>query len=129
MPENSLKNKAIVGMMWTALQRGGALFIGFVGNIVLARLLSPDDYGCIGLLLVFTSIADILIDGGLGSALIQKKEIKNVDCSTIFVSNLFVSIFLFGVLFFSASSISEYSHKSIFTALPSAPTHIAVLVF
>lgn len=108
MPENSLKNKAIVGMMWTALQRGGALFIGFVGNIVLARLLSPDDYGCIGLLLVFTSIADILIDGGLGSALIQKKEIKNVDCSTIFVSNLFVSIFLFGVLFFSASSISEY---------------------
>ena len=72
------------------------------------RLLSPDDYGCIGLLLIFTSIADILIDGGLGSALIQKKEIKDLDCSTIFVTNLFVSIFLFGILFLCAPSISVY---------------------
>ena len=108
MPEKSLQNKAIVGMMWTALQRGGTLFIGFVGNIVLARLLSPEDYGCIGLLVVFTSIADILIDGGLGSALIQKKEIRDIDCSTIFVSNLIVSVFLFVVLFLCASSISAY---------------------
>ena len=108
MPEKSLQNKAIVGMMWTALQRGGALLIGFVGNIVLARLLSPEDYGCIGLLLVFTSIADILIDGGLGSALIQKRELKDIDCSTIFVSNLLVSVFLFVVLFLCASSISAY---------------------
>ena len=60
----SLKEKTITGVIWTTFQRGGALLIGFIGNIILARLLTPDDYGCIGLLLIFTSIADVLIDGG-----------------------------------------------------------------
>lgn len=106
----SLQGKAIGGIVWAAFQRGGSLVIGFVGNIVLARLLSPEDYGCIGLLLIFTSIADILIDGGLGSALIQKKEIKVIDCSTIFVSNLIISIFLFSLLFLLSPLISDYFH-------------------
>lgn len=108
MPEQSLKDKTIAGVVWTAFQKGGMLTIGFIGNIILARLLSPDDYGCIGLLLIFTSISDILIDGGLGAALIQKKEIKDIDCSTVFIANLFVSIFLFCLLFLFAPFISRY---------------------
>ena len=72
MQEQSLKYKMITGIVWTAFQKGGALIIGFIGNIILARLLSPDDYGCIGLLLIFTSIADILIDGGLGVAFLLR---------------------------------------------------------
>lgn len=108
MQEQSLKYKMITGIVWTAFQKGGALIIGFIGNIILARLLSPDDYGCIGLLLIFTSIADILIDGGLGVALIQKKEIKDIDCSTVFTTNLFISIGLFCLLFLLAPNISRY---------------------
>ena len=108
MQEQSLKYKMITGIVWTAFQKGGALIIGFIGNIILARLLSPDDYGCIGLLLIFTSIADILIDGGLGVALIQKKEIKDIYCSTVFTTNLFISIGLFCLLFLLAPNISRY---------------------
>ena len=113
MTANSLQNKAINGIVWTALQRGGSLVIGFVGNIILARLLAPEDYGCIGILVIFTSLCDILIDGGLGSALIQKKKIQNIDCSTIFVSNLVISISLFILLFIFAPCISEYFHLPI----------------
>ena len=97
----SLKEKTITGVIWTTFQRGGALLIGFIGNIILARLLTPDDYGCIGLLLIFTSIADVLIDGGLGSALVHKKELNKIDCSTVFTANLVFSIILFGILFVS----------------------------
>lgn len=113
MTTNSLQNKAINGIVWTALQRGGSLVIGFVGNIILARLLAPEDYGCIGILVIFTSLCDILIDGGLGSALIQKKKIQNIDCSTIFVSNLVISASLFILLFIFAPYISEYFHLPI----------------
>ena len=104
----SLKEKTITGVIWTTFQRGGALLIGFIGNIILARLLTPDDYGCIGLLLIFTSIADVLIDGGLGSALVEKKELNIIDCSTVFTANLVFSIILFGILFICSPWISRY---------------------
>lgn len=60
-------------MIWNAVERFGSSFFLFVSNLVLARLLSPDDFGCIGMLLVFISISDAIVDGGFGSALIQKK--------------------------------------------------------
>ena len=68
---------------WSAIQRFGGLAISFVSNIVLARLLSPDDYGVMGLIMVFIGFADILIDGGFGNALIQKKEVSKKDISTV----------------------------------------------
>ena len=93
---------------WSAVHRFGGLFIGFVSNIVLARLLSPNDYGVVGLIMVFVALADVLVDGGLGNALIQKKEISRDDVSTVFTSNLVISIFLFLVIFLSAPSIAAY---------------------
>lgn len=93
---------------WSAIQRFGGLAIGFISNIVLARLLNPEDYGIVGLILVFVGVADVLIDGGLGNALIQKKSLTDKDISTVFSSNLLLSIFLFGLLFFSAPSIADY---------------------
>lgn len=109
----SLKASTINGIIWTTFQRGGTLFIGFVGNLFLARLLSPSDYGCIGLILIFTSIADVLIEGGFGSVIIQKKNLDKNDCSTVFVSNIVISLFLFITLFCSAPFIGDFFNNNI----------------
>lgn len=107
MQEN-LKAKTVSGMIWSALQRFGTMGISFVSNIVLARLLTPDDYGCIGMLAIFITVSNTFVNGGFGSALIQKKEPTEKDYSTIFWWNLFISIVLYGVLFISAPAISRF---------------------
>lgn len=107
MQEN-LKVKTISGMIWSALQRFGTMGISFVSNIVLARLLTPDDYGCIGMLAIFITVSNTFVDGGFGSALIQKKDVTQKDYSTIFWWNLFLSIVLYGVLFVSAPAVSRF---------------------
>ena len=65
MAEKNLKQKAASGMVWTALQRYSTMFVSFISGIILARLLTPYDYGCIGMLAIFMGLADNLIDGGL----------------------------------------------------------------
>ena len=92
---NSLGQKTITGMLWSSVQRFGTILISFMSNIILARLLTPDDYGCIGMLMIFLALASTFIDGGLGSALIQKKEPTEEDYSTIFYWNLIISIILY----------------------------------
>lgn len=104
----SLKKKTMNGMMWNSVQRFGSMGISFISNIVLARLLSPDDYGCIGMLMIFIALAESFIDGGFGSALIQKKEPSQEDYSTVFFWNLFLSISLYCLLFFTAPAIARF---------------------
>ena len=72
--EKDLKKKATAGMIWTALLKYSTMFISFISGIILARLLTPYDYGCIGMLSIFMVLAEAFIDGGFGSALIQKKN-------------------------------------------------------
>ena len=70
----SLKQQTISGMIWSFLQRFGSMGVSFISNIIFARLLTPDDYGCIGMLTIFIALSNTFIDGGFGSALIQKKR-------------------------------------------------------
>lgn len=105
---DSLKQKTISGMIWSGIQRFGTMGIGFISNIVLARLLTPDDYGCIGMLAIFITVSNTFVDGGFGSALIQKKEPTQRDYSTIFWWNLFLSVVLYGVLYIGAPYISQF---------------------
>lgn len=107
MSEN-LKSKVVKGAFWNGLERFGTAFFLFVSNLVLARLLSPDDFGCIGMLMVFISISDAIIDGGFGAALVQKKNVTQEDYSTIFVWNILVSIFLYVLLFLCAPVIARF---------------------
>ena len=104
----NLKNKAVSGMVWTALQRYSTMFIQFISGIVLARLLTPHDYGCIGMLAIFMVLAESFIDGGFGSALIQKKRPTQEDYSTIFFWNLGMAVLLYAVLYFSAPAIARF---------------------
>lgn len=108
MIENSLKQQATIGALWSSFQKFGISGINFVSNIILARLLSPDDYGCIGMLSIFLAVSNALIYGGFVSALIQKKETKSIDYSTVFYWNLVVAFILYVLLFLFAPYISSF---------------------
>ena len=105
---SELRKKTVSGIVWSAFQKFGTLGITFVSNIILARLLAPDDYGCVGLLLIFLVISEVFINGGFEAALIQKKECTDEDYSTVFYWNIAVSAFCYLVLYFSAPAISGF---------------------
>lgn len=108
MAEKNLKQKAVSGMVWTALQKYSTKIIQFISGIILARLLTPYDYGCIGMLAIFMVLADAFIEGGFGSALIQKKLPTQEDYSTIFWWNLGMAALMYIILFISAPAISRF---------------------
>ena len=108
MTSKNLKKKAVSGMIWTALQRYSTMLIQFISGIILARLLTPYDYGCIGMLMIFMVLAESFIDGGFGSALIQKKRPTQEDYSTIFFWNLGMAVLLYVVLYCSAPAIARF---------------------
>ena len=95
-------------MVWTALQKYSMMFIQFVSGIILARLLTPYDYGCIGMLSIFMVLAESFIDGGFGAALIQKKRPTQEDYSTIFYWNLGMAVVMYAILFFCAPAIARF---------------------
>ena len=110
-----LKQKAVHGMVWSSVQRFGTMAITFVSNIVLARLLTPEDFGCVAMLMIFISLANTIIDGGFGSALIQKKQPTQTDYSTIFYWNIAFSIVLYLVLFFGAPWVARFYRLPLLT--------------
>jgi len=106
--QDSLKQRAISAMMWTASGKVGTLVIQFVSNMVLARLLLPSDFGTIGMLMIFMAVSDVFISGGFGQALIQKKDVSHVDYCTVFFWNLVASVCIYVVLFFCAPLIAHF---------------------
>jgi O-antigen/teichoic acid export membrane protein len=108
MVQKNLKKKAASSMVWMAIQKYSTMIIQFISGIVLARLLTPYDYGCIGMLYIFMVLAETFIDGGFGSALIQKKRPTQEDYSTIFFWNLFMAVILYAVLFACAPLIARF---------------------
>ena len=108
MDDHSLKNRASKGLFWSIGERVATQGTLFLISIVLARLLSPDDYGILAILLVFVNLADVLVTDGLGSSLIQRSEIRQIDYSTIFLSGAVLSLFLYVVIFLSAGYIADF---------------------
>ena len=95
----SLKDKTVKGVAWSGIDNVVQMGVTFVVSIVLARLLSPDDYGLLGLIAVFTAVCQALINGGFTTALIPKKDATDDDYNTVFISNLGMSLFLYIVIF------------------------------
>ena len=106
--ESNLKKKTVVGMVWSTFQRFGKMGIAFIANLVMARLLTPDDYGAIGILMIFIALSMVFIDAGFGNALIQKTNPTKQDYSTIFYFNLLVSGSIFLLLFLTAPAIARF---------------------
>lgn len=105
---DSLTNKVLNGAAWSFATKLFMKLFSFFVTLVLARLLTPSDYGTISLLTIFISIASTFAESGFGRALIQKKEIKSVDYNTVFYTSLVVSGLVYAILFCSASSIARF---------------------
>lgn len=108
MAEQSLKDKTVKGVAWSGIDNVAQFGVSFIVSIVLARLLTPDDYGLIGIITVFTSICQALINGGFSDALIRKKNVTDDDYSTVFLVNFGISILLFAIVFLCSPLIANF---------------------
>ena len=113
----SLKKKTVKGVAWTSLDKFTNLGFGFVIGIILARLLSPSDYGLLAMIGVFNAIAFAFLDSGFGNALIRKPDLNEDDNTTAFFFNLVAGVVLFGVIWFIAPWVSAFYDKPILTPL------------
>lgn len=98
-------------ILWSGISLLGNSGITLISTIILARMLSPDDFGIIGIVTIFISLSQMMVDSEMGGALLRKKEVNNTDYSTLFYYNLVVSLVLYGILFFTAPLIAEFYDK------------------
>ena len=110
---SSLKSKAASGVIWSSLDKGSTMGIQFVFGIILARLLLPEDYGLIGMITIFITISQALVEGGFSRALIQKKNADHIDYTTIFFFNLLISLVVYAILYGTAPWIASFYDQSI----------------
>lgn len=108
----SISRKSVIAsLLWKFLERCSVQVVSFVVTIVLARILCPEDYGLIALVMVFINISSVLVEGGLNTALIQKKNASQIDFSTIFYTSLSMALFLYLVLYWGAPFIAKFYGK------------------
>jgi O-antigen/teichoic acid export membrane protein len=105
---NSLKKQTINGAKWKLIENISVYGLRFILGLILARLLLPSDYGIIGLIAVFLAVAEIFINSGFGSALIQRKDRTDVDYSTVFYFNILISIICWIILFLTRNIIADF---------------------
>lgn len=105
---SDIKQKTKIGIIWNILEKVVGQGIAFVINIILARLLSPNDYGTIAMIALFLTIANVFIDSGFSRALIQKQDRNEYDYSTTLYFNIVTSIILYVILFFASPYIANF---------------------
>ncbi|KEF38879.1 membrane protein involved in the export of O-antigen and teichoic acid [Schinkia azotoformans MEV2011] len=105
---NNTRNTVISSLFWKLLERIGVQGIQLIITLVLARMLMPSDYGIIALLSIFITLSNTIVQRGFTSALIQRKDVDEVDFSTVFIISLMGSLLLYIILFFSAPLIAEF---------------------
>lgn len=108
MGESELKNKTAKGVFWGGMSGVLQQLISLVLGIFLARLLCPDDYGMLGMIAIFTALANTLLDSGLTRALINREMIRDEDYNSVFWFNIFVGSTIYIILFFCAPLIAGF---------------------
>lgn len=109
----SIKKKTLLGLLWSSLERLGNRIVTLAFGVVLARLLSPDDYGIIAMPMVFLALASCLIDCGFSSALIRKTEVKEEDLNTAFFFNISIGVLCYITLWFTSPLTADFFHVHI----------------
>lgn len=127
MPENSLTAKTTTGVVWNFIDRVANYGITFIIGIVLARLLSPEEYGLIGIIGIFTAIFNVILDSGLSTALIRKYGVTDTDYCTVFYTNIVLSIILTATLFLGAPAISSFFNRPELTPYTRAMSFILIV--
>lgn len=102
------KEKIIKSLVWKLMERGGVQGIQFIIQIILARLLTPEDYGSIAIIAIFITIANVFVQSGFNTALIQKKDTDELDYSSVFYLSMFVAFIIYIILFIAAPFIAEF---------------------
>lgn len=114
---DNLRNKTITGAFWQLLQKGSVQLVSFVVSIILARLIDPTEFGIVAMASIFMAVAGAIADGGLGTSLVQRKEIDELDQDTVFHFGMLISAALYAILFFCAPLISRLYHTEELTAI------------
>ena len=107
------KKELAKNTVWNTLERFSLLGIQMICTFVLARFLTPSDFGIVGMLVVFTAIAQILVDSGFGTAIIREKEVSQIDYSSVFYLNVLIAIVIYVILYFFSPLIAEFYHEPI----------------
>lgn len=113
----SLKQKTVRGTLWSAVERLATQAVQFVVMIVMARMLTPDDYGLVAMLAVFIAVAQSLVDSGFTQALIRKRDRTDTDCCTVFYFNIAAGVLLYLVFFASAPLIAGFYDEPVLVPL------------
>lgn len=113
----SLKHKAVKGILWSSVERFSVQGVLFVVMVVMARLLTPKDYGLVGMLAIFIAVAQSLVDSGFSQALIRKQNRTEKDNSTVFYFNIAVGLFLYGAFYLAAPLVARFYNSPELTDL------------
>lgn len=111
----SLKNKAVRGAKWSFIDNIANVGVAFLVGLVLARLLTPAEYGIMAMIAIFIAISTSIVDSGFSNALIRKVRIERIDYNTVFFFNLVVSIALYAILYAAAPAISDFFKEPVLT--------------
>ncbi len=117
MDNKDLKNKTLSGLTWKLLENFGAQFISLVIQIILARILMPEDYSIIALATVFIAIGNVFIQTGFAPALIQKNEVNELELSSVFHLGILVSLSIYFIIYVSAPFISNFYEEQTLTGI------------
>jgi O-antigen/teichoic acid export membrane protein len=112
-----LKEKTIKGFSWSFIDNIANAGITFLVGIILARILSPAEFGLIGMITIFIAVSNSIVDSGFSSALIRKVKTKDIDYNTVFYFNLCLGIGLYLILFFSAPAISRFFNEPVLISI------------
>lgn len=113
----SLKHKTLKGTVWSSIERFSVQGIAFLVMIVMARILTPEDYGLVGMITIFIAVSQSLVDSGFSQALIRKQDRSETDNSTVFYFNIVVGLVLYLILFFCAPLIASFYKEPLLTPL------------
>ncbi|MBQ8645965.1 MAG: oligosaccharide flippase family protein, partial [Bacteroidales bacterium] len=110
---STLKEKTAKGLGWGFIDNFVGTGITAVVSIILARILSPEEFGLVGMIAIFIALGNSLMDSGFSGALIRKENVTDKDLSTVFYTNLILSIIIYAILFVSAPFIAEFLNTPI----------------
>lgn len=127
MAEQNLKSKTVKGVGWSAADTYLGHGVSFLVGIVLARILTPAEYGLIGIVLIFTAILNGVVDSGFSTALIRKKDANDKDYNTMFITNMVISLLLYGLLWLGAPTIAYFFERPELVSLTRATGLILIL--
>lgn len=123
----SLKQKTVKGVGWSFADNIANQGITFLVGLVLARLITPEEYGLIGIILIFVAVFDSIVNCGFSNALIRKNDAKDLDYNTVFIVNMVLSIVLFIIFFFSAQFIADFFKQPMLKPLTQVMGSIVII--